>query len=298
MFTVNNFYLNFPFSDRLHWRPEYFEFKSASTLKMLNILKESIESFKAKASEEDKEVLKDYAHYYKLRYVFEILNGENNISLDKSILEEFIMLEKIYNGEMNIKDFVKIQNLSKAIDFIFPDIFLSDISPLRFNEELAKEIHAIIGEDLFKQPGEYRVSEAMAAVENYHYLEAIRIETEMKKLFDQTRSLLIQHKGEPEILLKLASQFLVHFLTIHPFENGNGRVARLMISYLLASITVVPLSIFSYGKNEYLECLRSERTKAPLAPSNLASLLLESAFFELEGICKYLNIYPKMNISS
>ena len=93
------------------------------------------------------------------------------------------------------------------------------------------------------------------------------------------------------------SQFLIHFLTIHPFRNGNGRVARLLLSYLLSSVTIVPLSIYFNAKNGrevYLECLRDERNKSPATESNLASLILESAYKNLEEMCIYLDIYPNI----
>ena len=46
------------------------------------------------------------------------------------------------------------------------------------------------------------------------------------------------------------------------------------------------------GREVYLECLREERLKPPATDSNLASLILESAFFNLEDICLYFDIYP------
>jgi Fic family protein len=294
MFSVNTFYLNCPFSECLPWSPEYFKFNSEKTIEKIKILKETIQRF----FEEEKDVLNDYAYVYKSRYVFEILKGENNISLDHSSLKEFIINGTLPFDEMKHRDRVKIQNLSKAIDFVFPQIFKPNLPLSRFNEEFAKQIHEIIGKDLFEKPGEYRVSEAMAAVVNYRYVEASTIDSEIKKLFRQTRMMLTKYKGEPEFLIKIASQFLIHFLTIHPFENGNGRLARILVSYILLAITFVPLSIISYSNYDYLKCLIDERTKAPLAPSNLTSLLLESAFFNLEEICKYFNIYPnfEMNI--
>ena len=100
------------------------------------------------------------------------------------------------------------------------------------------------------------------------------------------------------LFIQKGSQFLIHFLTIHPFRNGNGRVARLLLSYFLSSVTIVPLSIYSKcenGREEYLKCLRDERSKSPSTESNLASLILESAYTNLEDICIYLDIFPNMN---
>ena len=47
------------------------------------------------------------------------------------------------------------------------------------------------------------------------------------------------------------------FLKLHPFVSGNGRVARLLVNFLLSRVSVVPISIFlddsfqSYEKNSF-----------------------------------------------
>lgn len=75
----------------------------------------------------------------------------------------------------------------------------------------------------------------------------------------------------------LGAYFLSEFLLIHPFFDGNGRTARLLLSHLVRAHTVVPLSLFTQksrgpvektyrARSVYLEALEAEgRTTIPWA---------------------------------
>ncbi|POW03380.1 hypothetical protein PSHT_11686, partial [Puccinia striiformis] len=79
--------------------------------------------------------------------------------------------------------------------------------------------------------------------------------------------------------VRLAASFMTNFLHIHPFSNGNGRVARLAVSWLLADITIVPIPLTSSnGRQHVLEALRDSRHLTPFTPLALSRILLESAF--------------------
>ena len=47
MFTINNIYLNFPFSNHLWWKPDYAQSDANKLLEMLPVLKNSIITLKA-----------------------------------------------------------------------------------------------------------------------------------------------------------------------------------------------------------------------------------------------------------
>lgn len=293
MFSLNCFNLNFPFSNKVWWRTDHFSFEFNHDLKYLPLFKQSIQTYKS--FDDNRELLDFYSDYYKKCYILEIINGENNVTAHIEELEDYLD-GKLVN--LRTKDQIKIRNLRNAVDDLYPNIFFTDLPPNNFTIELALSLNRKIGEDLFKSAGKYRLKDAMASKENFFYLEPDKIDSEMKKLFDNVCNLFFFFRinNDTENLIKLGSQFLVHFLMIHPFENGNGRVARLLLSYLLSSITVVPLSIFSRvnGREVYLDCLRDERNKSPTVESNLASLILECAYFNLEKVCIYLDIFPEL----
>ena len=55
--------------------------------------------------------------------------------------------------------------------------------------------------------------------------------------------------------VELAALFHYRYIRIHPFEDGNGRIARLMVNYILASHGWPMIVVRSRTKNEYLEAL-------------------------------------------
>jgi len=52
-------------------------------------------------------------------------------------------------------------------------------------------------------------------------------------------------KHSPDIAgcIAVGTVFFSEFLLIHPFLNGNGRVARLMLNYLLRRVVIVPFTL-------------------------------------------------------
>jgi len=45
------------------------------------------------------------------------------------------------------------------------------------------------------------------------------------------------------------------FIRIHPFDDGNGRVVRLLLNYLLLRVGLLPLVIKSQSRSRYLEVI-------------------------------------------
>ena len=64
---------------------------------------------------------------------------------------------------------------------------------------------------------------------------------QMRKLVQQTRELLEDNALHPLIVIAL---FVVHFLAIHPFQDGNGRLSRALTTLLLlkSGYSYVPYS--------------------------------------------------------
>ncbi len=55
--------------------------------------------------------------------------------------------------------------------------------------------------------------------------------------------------------VELAALFHYRYIRIHPFEDGNGRIARLIVNFILARHDYPMIVIRSRGKKEYLEAL-------------------------------------------
>ena len=93
--------------------------------------------------------------------------------------------------------------------------------------------------------------------------------------------------------VKFGAHFMSHFLFIHPFENGNGRVARLLLSWILAPTCILPLPVYAsaHYKDVYLDALRQSREFVPYKPDALARLILESLHRSTRNICECLDLF-------
>ena len=72
----------------------------------------------------------------------------------------------------------------------------------------------------------------------------------------------------------LAALFHYRYIRIHPFEDGNGRIARLMVNYILAKHGYPLLVVRSRQKNDYLEALHETDLDVGPAPSDGARATL------------------------
>ncbi|HTB31689.1 MAG TPA: Fic family protein [Bacteroidia bacterium] len=60
--------------------------------------------------------------------------------------------------------------------------------------------------------------------------------------------------------LVLASQLHYDFIRIHPFDDGNGRVARLLVNYVLMKNEYPPIIVKAADKDKYLTALNKADT--------------------------------------
>lgn len=64
---------------------------------------------------------------------------------------------------------------------------------------------------------------------------------------------------------KIAAKAHVRFVRIHPFIDGNGRVARILTQYVMGLCGEDPVCLRESDRRLYLDCLQSERPEERLA---------------------------------
>ena len=85
--------------------------------------------------------------------------------------------------------------------------------------------------------------------------------------------------------VELAALFHYRYIRIHPFEDGNGRIARLMVNFILARHGYPMIVVRSRQKSEYLEALHQADLEVGPIPSDGAHAELK----EIKPFLKYFN---------
>ena len=75
--------------------------------------------------------------------------------------------------------------------------------------------------------------------------------------------------------VELAVLFHYRYIRIHPFEDGNGRIARLMVNYILARHDYPMIVVRSRNKSQYLEALHQADLVVGSTPSDGAHASLQ-----------------------
>ncbi|MCH5185674.1 MAG: Fic family protein [Oscillospiraceae bacterium] len=200
---------------------------------------------------------------------------ERMYDLKKGITETFIkegfVDSYLQHGDTNISSDLLMSYLKdnfEAIDFIF-DFVKSD---RELSISYIKELHHLITQhqdytEAIDQFGN-RITIPMLKGEfkqnynnpsrngvKYCYCPPEQVVSEMDNLVKIYNSLTSCH-----VLIKAA--FLHHaFAQIHPFQDGNGRVARLLASFVLIKEGLFPLSIDRDDRKKYIEALEKADDK-------------------------------------
>lgn len=131
------------------------------------------------------------------------------------------------------------------------------LNKMLLKEPFWKAAATFEGEATRKQiiPGEYKTSPnnvRTATGEIFQFADPIDIPARMSALIAWLRHAL--ESGEDDVT-RIIGKLHHEFVLIHPFDDGNGRVARLLVNYVLYRLGYPPIIIKSRDKKNYLAAL-------------------------------------------
>ena len=112
---------------------------------------------------------------------------------------------------------------------------------------------------LGERPGEYKCHDYVTGREE--------VEAAPEDVADEMRELLEELRDvTSENVLKAAAYLHAKFENIHPFADGNGRVGRLAMNYLLVLHRHPPIIIHEEDRKEYFAALETWDARQELVP--------------------------------
>ncbi|MBO4623472.1 MAG: Fic family protein [Bacilli bacterium] len=212
----------------------------------------------------------------KLKEIAANLFDINNISFElkskiifSSLSFEYpsITLEEV-NDVLNGKstnNSLLINNQANALNFV--------IDLVKNNEELTenklKDLHEILMKGILEVSGLYRNVDISIKGSNHTPPSHIKVYDRMGKYFDY----LAQVNAD---LLEYISFSHLQLAKVHPFLDGNGRCARLVLNYELMKNGLAPVYILPEERNEYYNTLEEFKVNKDSNPFKEFLLKIEA----------------------
>ncbi|MDP4143337.1 MAG: Fic family protein [Bacillota bacterium] len=192
------------------------------------------------------------------------------ITETKVILEDGLTIGK---GK-SLREHLEVINHKEAIDYI-DDIVSKNID---ISERVIKDLHYIILKSIDnKNAGEYRQSNVLISGSQHKPVEHYLVKERMQELIDW-------YNKNQDILhpIELAAEFHFRYVYIHPFIDGNGRTARLLMNLILMR-NGYPLTVVkTENRDEYMKALEK---------ASIGGKLDDFIYIIKDAVDKSLDIY-------
>jgi len=224
-------------------------------------LKEELDSLRPISKEQELKIMQKF----RLDWNYHSNNLEGN-SLTYGETKALILFGLTAQGKP-LKDHIEIEGHNEAIEWII-DIVKGEY-PL--TESFVREIHSLLLKQSYTVdaitaeglPTTKRVEIGKYKSQPNHVLtktgEIFRFATPeetpilMGELIDWYRDKSNNANVNP---ILLAAEFHYKFMRIHPFDDGNGRTARILMNFILMKYNFPPVIIKTEKKNQYFSALQ------------------------------------------
>lgn len=195
----------------------------------------------------------------------------NTLTLGETM---FFLREGLTSEGKPLNDYLEAKSHAEAIDGLY-EIIQGD---REVSESLIKQLHGVLmkgveftyakgssGQIIHKpfHAGQYKLQSNHVLTLSgkiHYYTEPLKVKDEMEKLVKW----YINEKNLHA--LEKAAIFHYRFVAIHPFDDGNGRMARLLMNLILMKNNYPPCIIQNAHRRRYLETLEIVDMKKDYSP--------------------------------
>ncbi|MDF2379104.1 MAG: Fic family protein [Candidatus Gracilibacteria bacterium] len=193
----------------------------------------------------------------------------NTLSLNETY---WVFQEGITVKGKSLKEHLEVKDHKKALEKLYD--LIENPSELDFTEKLVKDMHqTVVNMSEEEDDYEYRKTDVFIAGSDHKPSAPDQIKKEMQQLLRWSRD-----HADDYHFIEFAALFHHRFAQIHPFLDGNGRTARLLMNLLLMREGYPLVIILKNDRQKYYRALRladSGRQKA------LTQLIAQSALRSL-----------------
>jgi len=207
-------------------------------LNKIKIKKQKLDSLRPLPKDAVKRIIEDI----RLRHTYhsDAIEG-NTLTLQetKLVLEEGVTI-----GGKPLKDHIEARNDAEAFDLMIELVN----SKKKISQEIIQQIHEFVMKGILKNPGQYRTENVRitgAKINPPSYLKIVKL---MDEYIQNIEKLKLQ-------TIKKAAFIHHEFVRIHPFIDGNGRVARLLTNFYLMKNGYPPIVIQKEDRKKYYKTL-------------------------------------------
>lgn len=182
-----------------------------------------------------------------LTYTSNAIEGNTLTRKETSLAIE----ENITSGSKPINDYLEALNHAKAYDFIV-DFSRKD---LEINEEIVLLIHKLILSGIDDvNAGFYRSVRVRISGSNTILPNPLKVPELMEDF-----SMWLMSENDDSVIKAIEAHY--RLVSIHPFVDGNGRTARLLMNLILMKSNYCPIIIRPIDRKRYLSSLEIRQTK-------------------------------------
>lgn len=185
-------------------------------------------------------------------WVLEWTYNSNAIEGNTLTLKETkVVLEGITIGGKSMREHFEVINHKEAIDYV-EAVIAGDEA---FSERLIKAIHQLVLKNIDSpNAGVYRHENVLIAGAEHRPPDFLHVPEQMAELVQAYHAFT----GHP---IERAARLHVDFVKIHPFVDGNGRTARLLMNFDLMKSGFLPAIILASERLAYYEALDKAHTQ-------------------------------------
>lgn len=217
---------------------------------------------------------------------------ENYLQVSHKDLVKLILCSLSFDSERFSEEIIEkvLANNNEGIDEAISqvihnqnDAFLLSFEMARNNEEMdeskLKDLHQILMRGFSNIGGLYRNVDISLNYSNHTPPSHIKVYDRMKKYF------IFTNEGVKGDLFEFIAYSHLQLAKIHPFLDGNGRLARLVLNYQLMKNSFRPVLIPKEKRNQYFDYLEEFKVNKNITP--FVNFLKE---LELEALKSFLAI--------